>query len=64
MFPAAAGYQVTAPAVGQLVCDNVHILPVTTNEGRGSEGEDGILHAYHAKSAQSRSIPSDIQKVN
>ncbi len=64
MFPAAAGYQVTAPAVGKLVCDNVHILPVSADEGRGSEGEDGILHAYGAKSAQSCSILRDTQKGN
>lgn len=48
MLPAAAGYEVATPTVAQLVGDNVYILTVATDNGRGSEREDGVFHAYHS----------------
>lgn len=46
VLPAAAGDQVSTPAVSELVGDNINVLLVTTDDGRGSKGEDGVLHAY------------------
>ena len=46
VLPAAAGDQVSTPAVSELVGNNINVLLVTTDDGRGSKGEDGVLHAY------------------
>ena len=46
MFPAAACHEVSAPAVAQFMGNNIDVLPVPADDGRGSKCKDGILHAY------------------
>lgn len=45
MLPAGVGHQVTAPAVGKLVSNDVDVLPVAADDGGGSKSVDGVLHA-------------------
>lgn len=45
VLPAAAGYEISAPAVGKLVGDDVYVLAVTADEGGCRKRVDGVLHA-------------------
>lgn len=45
VLPAAAGHEVPAPAVGELVGDDVYVLAVTADEGGSCKSVDGVLHA-------------------
>ena len=46
MLPAAVCHQVTTPAVGKLVGNDINVLLVTTDDGRCRKCENGILHAW------------------
>lgn len=46
VLPACVGNQVSTPAVAQLVGNDIHILTVTTDDGRGSKRVNGVLHAW------------------
>jgi hypothetical protein len=45
VLPRAVGHQVTTPAVGQLVGNDIDILAVLGDNTGSSESKDGVLHA-------------------
>lgn len=45
MLPRSVRDEVTAPAVGELVGNDVNVLLVTADDGGRSKGVDGVLHA-------------------
>lgn len=45
MLPTCIRYQVSTPAVTQLMRDNVHVLAITADDGGCGEGVDRVLHA-------------------
>src|SRR5690349_7883821 len=50
MLPAAVCHQVTTPAVGKLVGNDINVLPVAADNGGCSKREDWVLHAWAAMS--------------
>ncbi len=45
VLPAGVADQVSRPGMGELVGDDVDVLAVVRDDGRGGEGEDGVFHA-------------------
>jgi hypothetical protein len=45
VLPGAVGHQVAAPAVGQLVGNNIDILAVLGDNTRSGKSENRVLHA-------------------
>ena len=50
MLPAATGDEVPAPAMAQLVGDNVDVLAIGTNDRGCRKGKDGIFHSWKEES--------------
>lgn len=44
MFPRGVAHEIPAPGMGELVGDDVDVLAVAADDGRGREGEDGVFH--------------------
>ena len=44
MLPRAVSHKVTAPAVGQLVRNNVNILTILRDDAGGGKSKDRVLH--------------------
>lgn len=45
MLPAATSHKVSAPAVTELVGNDIDILTIAADDCRGSKSEDGVFHA-------------------
>ena len=49
MLPAAARHQIPAPAVAELMGNDIDVLPVAADDGGRGKGVDGVLHALKAR---------------